>query len=94
MRRRKLVAALVSRRRGASCKRGSPVNDDIIGHIAGTVPAMSGDDLTGFVQDAEHYFGLCRPLRNRGAGGPPWAARNRRGDTLRRWEFITNSEVL
>jgi hypothetical protein len=41
----------------------SPVIDDIIRHIAGTVPAVSGDDLTGFVIDAEHYFGLCRPFR-------------------------------
>jgi hypothetical protein len=39
------------------------VIDDIIRHIAGTVPAVSGDNLTGFVIDAEHYFGLCTPFR-------------------------------
>jgi hypothetical protein len=40
------------------------VIEDLIRRIAETVPAVSGDSLTGFVIDAEHYFGQCDPFES------------------------------
>ena len=45
---------------GALCRRGDWMIEDLIRRVVEAVPPASGDDLTGFIIDAEHYFGSCR----------------------------------
>jgi len=40
------------------------VIEDLVRRIAATVPAVSGDSLTGFIIDAEHFFGMCTPFES------------------------------
>ena len=43
--------------------------EDIVRRIAESLPAVSGDNLTGFIIDAEHYFGSCPPFASVGVEG-------------------------